>query len=189
MQWSLLESDITSFAERLEAVLQELGVLEYCQGLRIDHAGLRLQENTQVDALREEMQVYGKIISAVNVNGREIGIFQLTRPLQVGQWQVYGVELPYPKPNHHYPDGWEHVEFVLENAENTMESVRNSFLPIFSHIPLATLREKYSYSEDEPHAEGDQIPNPTISLKVNGIGIKFHAQSIQEVVGFMQRTQ
>ena len=93
------------------------------------------------------------------------------------------MELPYPKQNHDYADGWEHIEFVLNDAENTMDGVRRALQEKFK-LDFDLLKSKYNYSEDEPHAEGDQLPNPTIGLKVNGVGIKFHAKPIQEVVGF-----
>lgn len=86
--------------------------------------------------------------------------------------------------NHSYEDGIEHVEFVLVQTENTMDSVREKVLEMLKGISLEELKQKYSYSEDEPHAVGDQKQNPTVSIKVDGIGIKFHALSIQDVVGF-----
>lgn len=99
-----------------------------------------------------------------------------------------GVELPYPKQNHSYEDGLEHVEFVLSGTENSMHSVRDKVLKMIKNISLEELTQNYSYSEDEPKAEGDQKPNPTVSIKVDGIGIKFHTLSIQDVVGFSQQS-
>jgi predicted metalloenzyme YecM len=64
--------------------------------------------------------------------------------------------------------------------------VREKVTTIIKNISLEELKQNYSYSEDEPQAEGDQKPNPTISIKVDGVGIKFHALSIQDVVGFSE---
>jgi predicted metalloenzyme YecM len=76
------------------------------------------------------------------------------------------------------------VEFVLAGAENTMNGVRQAFKKTFLKLDKDQLAAEYAYREDEPQAAGDQTPNPTISLKVNGIGLKFHARPIQAVVGF-----
>jgi predicted metalloenzyme YecM len=179
-----LRLEVESFYKKLELSLVELGIEEICRELLIDHICVRLKSEDDVDSLREQLTEAGQIISAVNVNGREILLIQLNESLDLGSWKTYGVELPYPKPNHKYADGWEHVEFVLSGAENTIEGVRKAFTEKFPNLDIERLKSDYSYSEDEPHADGDQIPNPTIGLKVNGVGLKFHANSIQTVVGF-----
>lgn len=185
INWHILQSQVKAFSEKLEAALEELGIRDICNDLEIDHICVRLKNTADVKSLKRELEVVGQIISAVNVNGREIMIIQLNQPLSLGNWQTSGIELPNPKPNHNYQDGWEHIEFVLTNVENTMDGVREAFTEKFPHLDLEQLKETYSYSEDAPHADGDQLPNPTIGLKVNGVGIKFHAHPIQKVVGYI----
>jgi len=182
--WSNLLSSIATFGTKIEAALSELSILDTCKNLPIDHACVRLANSDNVTALKVELNQVGTIISSVNVNGREISITQLNVALNLGSWTTHGVELPHPKPNHSYEDGWEHVEFVLTGAENSMNSLREKFLELFDEPNIDYLKEKYSYSEDEPHADGDQLPNPTIGLKVGTVGIKFHALPIQQVVGY-----
>lgn len=184
MNWETLQLEVKSFYKKLELSLTELGIKESCKSLLIDHICVRIKSEDGIDSLKEQLVDVGKIISAVNVNGRQILLIQLNESLDLGPWKTYGVELPYPKPNHKYVDGWEHVEFVLSDAENTMEGVRKAFTDRFPDLDVEKLKSDYSYSEDEPHADGDQIPNPTIGLKVGGIGLKFHANPIQTVVGF-----
>jgi len=184
--WEALQSQVEAFSGNLDSALRELGIQEKCRNLNIDHICVRLKDSSDVDSLKKELEEAGQIISAVNVNGREIMIIQLNQPLILGSWQTSGIELPYPKPNHSYEDGWEHVEFVLNGAENTMDGVRQAFMDTFSELDRDQLESNYAYSEDEPYADGDQIPNPTVGLKVNGVGLKFHANPIQVVVGFEQ---
>lgn len=184
MSWETLRLEVASFYKKLELSLVELGIEGICGELLIDHICVRLKSEDDVDSLKEQLTEAGQIISAVNVNGRKILLIQLDESLDLGLWKTYGVELPYPKPNHKYEDGWEHVEFVLSAAENTMEGVRKAFTDKFPNLDVEKLKSDYSYSEDEPHADGDQIPNPTIGLKVGGVGLKFHANPIQTVVGF-----
>jgi predicted metalloenzyme YecM len=183
--WNNLQATTPSFTEKLNAALDELGIRAICKDLPIDHICVRLKNTAAVANLKTELEAVGHIISAVQVNGREISIIQLTEPINLGDWQTFGVELPNPKPNHNYEDGWEHVEFVLNVVENTMAGVRQAFIDTFPQLDIEKLKVEYSYSEDEPHAEGDQLPNPTVGLKVNGVGIKFHALPIQKVVGYI----
>lgn len=185
LSWEAIRSQEGLFGLRLQNALHKLGIEEECRTLSICHTCVRLKNSENVTMLKENVSQVGKIISSAIVNGREILIIQLDSPLYIANWSVYGIELPYPKPNHLYEDGLEHVEFVLTNTENTMDAVRKKFLSIIKGISMEDLQQKYSYSEDEPQAEGDQKPNPTISIKVDGVGIKFHALSIQDVVGFV----
>ncbi len=184
--WAALQSQTAAFSTRLNTALLELQILEECKDLEIDHICVRLKNHSDVDRLKAESNKFGQIISSVEVNGREISIIQLNEPLDLGAWQTYVVELPYPKKNHPYIDGWEHIEFVLSDAENTMVGIRQAFQEKFK-LDTQLLKRDYCYSEDEPHADGDQLPNPTIGLKINGVGIKFHAKPIQAVVGFELR--
>lgn len=186
LAWKDIREQEELFSSRLTGALSHLGILEQCKGFSICHACVRIKNPDNVTEVKENVSHVGKIISSAIVNGREILIIQLDVPLIVGNWSVNGIELPYPKQNHSYEDGLEHVEFVLPDIENTMGAVREKVVEIIKNVSFEELKQKYSYSEDEPEAEGDQKPNPTISLKVDGIGIKFHALSIQDVVGFSE---
>lgn len=186
LNWVILQSQVEKFTEKLNGALEELGIYEECKDLEIDHICVRLNNDRDVNKLKVELSKVGQVISSVNVNGREISMIQLHESLDLGHWKTYGVELPYPKPNHNYAAGWEHVEFVLAEAENTIDGVRQAFMNTFSNLDREQLESDYSYSEDEPYTDGDQIPNPTVGLKVNGVGLKFHANPIQVVVGFAE---
>jgi predicted metalloenzyme YecM len=184
ISWQDIHNQANHFSVRLDEALTKLGILDYCKSLVICHVCARIKNPDNATELKEKVSHVGTIISSAIVNKREILIIQLNVPLRISNWSVYGIELPYPKPNHSYEDGLEHVEFVLPDTENTMNAIREKVFEIIKDVSFEELKQKYSYSEDEPHAEGDQKPNPTISLKVDGVGIKFHALSIQDVVWF-----
>lgn len=182
--WETLNTQLELFSAKLTDALVQLNILDACQKLPMDHICVRLKHNEDVDTIKIDLKKIGEVISEVAVNGREIAIIQMNEALHVGSWDTYGVELPFPKTNHTYEDGWQHVEFVLPDANNTMGGVRTAFLRTFPHLTIEELESHYAYSEDEPHADGDQLPNPTIGIKVGCLGLKFHANSIQTVVGF-----
>lgn len=125
----LYQKDI--FSLKLKAALKELNIDDICYRLEIDHMCVRLKDIDNVVSLKQELEGFGSVISSSNVNGREIITVQLNEPLDLGDWKVYGVELPYPKVIHNYLDGWEHVEFVLPYSENTITGIRAAFLKCF----------------------------------------------------------
>lgn len=177
-----LWSQVDDFAERFVTVLKDLGLYDACLYLEMDHVCIRLNDSTDVFHLKSELEEVGVLISATRVNGREIYIIELNEPLQIGPWSVSGIELPHPKPGHSYKDGWEHAEFVFPIKENSLDAVYSNFMEYFLNMQVA--EGLYSLKKSNPHAEGDQIPNPTVAISCKGIGIKFHARSIQEVVGY-----
>ena len=185
----ILKGQLESFSNRVVDALSELRIYDAIHGLELDHVGMRVADVELIETLKAELAEAGECISAVNVNGREIDIFQMHEKFYIGNWAVRGVELPYPKEDHRYEDGWEHVEFVLEEAEDengemTMGSVKTAFFAKFPNLTEGVLRRDYEYKESEPEAERDQMPNPTISIRVGGVVLKFHGNSIQDVVGY-----
>jgi predicted metalloenzyme YecM len=170
----------TYFGENIRFYLKELEILDQVKTLRADHAGVRFKDKASVDLLRMELLEQGSLISSASVNGREIFLFELDEPISIAHWTISCIELPYPKPDHAYADGWEHIEFVIPSAATNIAAFRKDFQAMFPNI-----RKEGTYKESLPDAQGDQRPNPTIVLsKSPGITVKFHPRSIQEVVGF-----
>ena len=182
--WNTLLQTLPHFRDRLVSGLDKLEILAGCRSLKMDHICIRLADKAKVAVIQRELEQIGETISENIVAGRPIPIIQLSEPLAIGTWQTYGIELPYPKEKHAYADGWEHVEFILPATAHTAEALEEVFFAQFPHLDKNNLIERYQYKMDEPHAEDDQLPNPTICVKVSGIGIKFHTLSIQEVVGY-----
>lgn len=176
--------DLPAFGAKLTLALTTMSIYQPCTQLSIDHICIRLNSVAAVDALRDELQKIGTIISRATINGRDIYIFQLRTPLQVAEWSISALELPYPKEDVLYTEGWEHVEFVIPHAPNTLAGIKETFFATFPHLTEEYLVSHCSFKVDEPSAAVDQLPNPTVALKVDSIGIKFHTKSIQEVVGY-----
>jgi predicted metalloenzyme YecM len=178
----LLDST-ANFEKRLLAALKALDIKEQCCCLELDHICVRLDTVDSVQRLQRELLSIGRNISTAIVNGRPIYIIELYEPLQVAGWMVKCVELPHPHPDKLFQNGWEHVEFVLPCATNTPKALQEAFEELFPRLHSSVMQEKYERTDSQPGVDGDQKPNPTISLKINGVGIKFHPLSIQEVVG------
>lgn len=183
--WNYLLMDWGAFEERIARTLDTLELTAACERLLIDHACVRVRHPDDFTRVRGILREVGTEISAATVNGRTITITQLNMPFELGPWKVPAIELPHPKQNHRYEDGWEHVEFVVGGA-NTSEGVER-FLE--AHLNCETWRafkKEHAgiYELETPHAEGDQLPNPTASIKFHNACVKFHPLSIQKVIGY-----
>jgi len=180
--WNDYLKTLETFEAGLRRGINDLGIMDICKNLSIDHVCIRFSNSNQVDALRKELQDFGQEISCAEVNGRQIVIIQLHEPIQIAHWQVQGLELPYPKKTHRFADGWEHVEFVLPYVENSIESLREEIMDMLPALDMMVLEHAFDYKESSPQVIGEQLGNPTVALKARGIGIKFHSNSIQDVV-------
>ncbi len=179
----LLGKGLQDFEDRLFQYLTELGIFEKVRPLFADHLGLRFKDVGDIQALKNDFRVKGVMISSAIVNGREILIYKMGVPIQLQDWLIPCIELPYPKPDHSYPDGWEHIEIVIPSSATTLDELRHDFQNFFPEINIESLKQKGQYSEDEPKSESDQLPNPTITLRKNkNTTIKFHARTIEEIV-------
>ena len=184
-----LLNSTNQFAAQLESVLKDLQMLDVCTDLHMDHICVRLSTDENVEHIHNTFGFVGDTISTALIGGRLIHILQLHEPMRVGGWETYAVELPHPKSRSPYAAGWEHVEFVLPGTKNTMADVQGAFESLFPHLQQSRFVEQYQRKDDEPKAGNDQQPNPTIGIKAAGIGFKFHALPIQEVVGYTKPPQ
>jgi len=183
MNWAFLKDDARRFFGEVEQFLGELGIEHLVKNLESDHMGVRCENPDTVAQLSSEIQSEGTLLSSSIVNGREIQILELASPLTLGTRSVHCVELPYPKQNHAYTDGWEHIEFVIPSSARTLSEFRSEFIQTFPRIDMPHLAALGIYSESLPQAGDDQRPNPTIELtKSKNLTVKFHPASIKEIV-------
>lgn len=142
---------------------------------RVTAAGFELSDFAQIDHLcyrttsqenyiekQTELARIAKLLGETMVNGRPISTFRLHTPILHKPWRIDAVELPAPKPNSTYPEGLEHIEFVL-------------------YDDMPTFLEKYEGQPFELHA-ADRGINPEIGLQLGELSVKFHLLSLPTVV-------
>ncbi|MBY0385996.1 VOC family protein, partial [bacterium] len=113
--------------------------------------------------LKDILQNFGTLKNESIVNGRNICIFQMRVSIEFLGLKTDCIELPAPKQNSPYQEGWEHAEFVTNK-------------------PLVDFMNFYSHLTFETHALYKKI-NPEISIQISdNKRIKFHEQSILDVV-------
>jgi len=182
--WAEYKSQLEAFAGEITSYTEELGIDEKVKMLEADHIAIRLNSGEEVEKIKEEILAEGTLISSAVINGRVIYIIELNDPLRFGSWKVPCIELPHPKPNQSYAGGWEHVEFVLPSAGDSLEVFRSEFQKYLPELDIESLRARGIYSEMVPVAEKvRELPNPCLTLeKRKNVTIKFHPYSIKEVV-------
>lgn len=183
MNWAFLKNDAPRFFNEVEQFLLELNIFDAVSKLEADHFGLRFENPDTVTAVSQELRNEGTMIASAEVNGRQIQIIELAQPLVIGNRQIQCIELPYPKRNHTYSDGWEHVEFVISSNAETLDAFRAVCTSTFPNLDWDHLRASPIYSESVPSGDNDQRTNPTIALeKSKNLTIKFHPASIRTIV-------
>lgn len=170
-----LHQSLPTFIDKLQQLLMRLELS--LETYSADHISVRCFQKATADRWRQGLMQCGELMSEKIINGRPICLFNLHEPLQVGQWQIDCVELPYPGDKLYPQEDWEHVEWVIPGE---VENFHQTALSLFSDDILLMPQLKLKFSN--PAGEGERLPNPTLAVTDNGVTVKFHPYSIQEVV-------
>ena len=101
------------------------------------------------------------------ISGRPICTYKLRNPLVYEARKISVLELPAPKDGSPYQEGFEHVEFVIEESFE-------AFMQRYPHISFDT------------KALSKAI-NPDIGIDYDGVRVKFHEQSLEYVVRYLEK--
>jgi predicted metalloenzyme YecM len=114
---------------------------------------------------------YGVILVEGMIGNRPISIIKLNEPIECRGFSIACVEIPSPKEGSPYPEGLEHAEFVIGEANDDPSDNRL----------LKQMIETYSSIKFDTRAINKDI-NADISLQVDDTSIKFHVRPIYEIV-------
>ncbi|QSX42187.1 VOC family protein [Shewanella cyperi] len=178
-----LQRDWQPFADDIQALAQSLDLMDTAQGWHCDHVALRVNSTTAAEALVQEFEAIGTVISNNLINGRPILIIALDEPLQLGPWSIDCVELPFPGEKHYPKEGWEHIELVFpcKAADcDALEAALGQALPTVAERIKApgTLRIKAS----SPQGEHERLANPTLAFSDDKVCIKLHPHGIRDII-------
>ncbi|MEM8527489.1 MAG: VOC family protein [Bacteroidota bacterium] len=137
------------------------------QYLELDHICYRVETTERYEALKEELLEIGELLVESEVGGRSIATFRLHEALIFEDRKIEILELPAPKPNNHYREGFEHIEFVISEDFET-------FMNRYAHCEFDTKGMK-------------KVINPEIRLSFGERSVKFHHQSLEEVIAFEKK--
>jgi len=155
----ILGSPDTFLDDLLDQVTaQGIGV----NGLYMDHICYRVATIEEYDKLRNSLLDIGKLLSNKSIGGRPISVIELTDAYRYNDRIISIIELPSPKKDSPYLSGYEHVEFVIKES-------------------LESFIERYPQIEFDQKGMKKDL-NRDIRLSLNRCAVKFHEQSLKEVI-------
>lgn len=152
----------TPFLDRLFKALETDGV--DVQHYELDHICYRVATEARYSGLKEELASLGNLLGENQIGGRPIASFRLQEPIHYQEREIYVLELPAPKVGSHYPEGYEHVEFVINQPLEHF---------VADH-PNLVFKTKGLH----------KAVNPDVQLQYDGFGVKFHRQSLEYVIRY-----
>ena len=155
-----------TFIETTSADLAEIGIRRD-ELIQMDHICYRVETDERYRILKAKAQNGAELVAENQVNGREISTFEFNEPLRAAGRTVPYLELPAPKPNAAYEEGWEHVELVTSGS-------LERFLQRHRELP-------FSYDGM------NKLINPEAGLKMGRLCVKFHEQPLGAVARIEQR--
>ena len=150
----------------LDELNKELNLLSINMlGLNLDHLCYRVATETRYSEMKLFLTGVGDLLVESEVGGRPIATFKFNTPIIYKNLRIPLIELPAPKNNSKYSEGFEHVEAVISQS-------------------FAEFMRQHSQLQFDLSAANKKI-NPEIRIKLpNNISIKFHHQSLEDVITF-----
>ena len=153
-------STVNTFLEKIESDLKLLGI--DLDEFEIDHTCYRVTNIERYSELKSELGRDHLLLHEAMISNRPISTFKLNKPLKYKKHDIPLLELPAPKGEVSYSEGFEHIECVISE----------SFVD-FSN----------KHSEVEFDWKGAQKKhNPELRIKLGDLSIKFHHQSLEDVI-------
>ncbi len=135
----------------------------------LDHLCYRVETDERYVELFQLIGAKALMIGEVDVSGRQIATFEFDTPIETGGWRIPYLELPAPKAGSAYPEGLEHVEFVVIGDVEKFSS---------RHVELPFDRKGMG-----------KLINPELALKTEQMSVKFHEQPLGAVVRIEERLE
>lgn len=159
----ILNSSIPFLEKVFEALEKDkINVSKY----ELDHICYRVETLERYEELKKELLEYGTLLNEAQIGGRAISTFKLNKSIIFGERRIWCFELPAPKKGKPYPEGYEHVEFVID-------------------MDFDEFMRLYPQTVFDTETITREI-NPDISIEHNGFTIKFHHQTLEYVIKNLQ---
>jgi predicted metalloenzyme YecM len=139
------------------------------ENFELDHICYRVDSIERYDSLAQKLKRKHTLLAESNVNGRPISNFLLKHPIIYKSRQISVLEVPSPKRVSNYQEGYEHVEFVIDGD---LEYFINS-------NPDVDFDLKGFYKPI----------NRDVRVSFGPLSVKFHEQTIREIIAIEQLNQ
>ncbi|OIO18787.1 MAG: hypothetical protein CO029_00030 [Candidatus Magasanikbacteria bacterium CG_4_9_14_0_2_um_filter_41_10] len=163
----MTELDLGSTTKFLDNIFSSLAEVDIdVSTFFLDHICYRVKTGEEYETYKNILSEYGTLLSETMVSGRVISTYKLHEPITYKERHIPLLELPSPKPGKHYARGLEHVEFVIDTSFD-------AFMKKYPHVSFET-------------KDLEKKINPDIRISFDGCSVKFHQQSLEDVIKFEQ---
>ncbi len=133
----------------------------------LDHICYRVASISRYDEVKLMLHTMADQLSEAQISGRSIATFKLYAPILFLERSIWVVEVPSPKLNSRYVEGFEHIEFVIDQSFD-------AFMEQYAHL---------TFDVKDMHIK----INPDIRLQYDGFSVKFHHASLEDVIRYEQK--
>lgn len=148
------------FLEKIFSILKanqiEIGSWE------IDHLCYRTSSMDNYAELKKLWSGNGELLIESEVNGRDIATYKLHEPVVFRDYIIPLVEVPAPKKGKLTPEGFEHIEVVID-------------------VEFDEIMKRFSHMSFDTKALAKEL-NPELVIKFDDCSIKFHHMSLEKVI-------
>ncbi len=153
--------DPYEFFKKLEKNLIQADI-ELSKDWFIDHICYRTESLKEYEKVKSDFSIGHELLVESMVGGRMIATFKLSQPFKYKDFIIPLIEIPAPKKGRVSQSGFEHVEIVVKES-------------------FKELKEKFSHLDVKTHSLTKAI-NPELEVEFKDMSIKFHHQSLEEVI-------
>lgn len=158
-------TDPQVYLEKLFKKIEKTGLqIEDCF---LDHICYRVATEEEYQSAKVELLDHASLLIESMVNGRMISTFKLHSPIHFNNRIIDVLELPAPKPGSTYLSGLEHAEFVTSEG-------------------LKSFIERYPALKFETTGIDKKI-NADVTLRFDGEVIRFHNQTLEDVIALERK--
>ena len=149
-----------SFLERIfrHLAADNISVESY----ELDHLCYRVETTKDYWRYKKALELRGDLLTESLIGGRPIATFKLKEPFLFQSRKIELLELPAPKPGRFYPEGYEHVEFVIDKS-------------------LDAFQQAYPHLDFDTKGKNKEI-NPDLRLVYDDCSVKFHLYNLEYVI-------
>mgnify|MGYP001152139331 CR=1 FL=1 len=151
---------VHEFLEKIEADLKMLGL--NLDDFFIDHICYRVSSTLRYDELKSELEKDHNLLHEAMISNRPIATFKLFKPIVYKHHRIPLLELPAPKEEADYKEGFEHIECVIDES-------------------FVNFSSKYE-NVDFDWKGAQKSHNPELRLKLGKLSVKFHHTSLEDVI-------
>jgi predicted metalloenzyme YecM len=155
--------NLESFFIQLESEIKRVGLSIEPEWF-VDHICFRASSDEEYKNLINEYAKDHELLIESPIGGRLISTFKLKEPISFLDFKIPLIEIPMPKEGRVTPSGYEHIEIVIKDSFDEFQ-------------------KKYSNVKFLTHALSKEI-NPELEIELDQCAIKFHHQSLEEVIQY-----